>query len=387
MASFTADVEEGEITDSDGEKINEPPQQIYRTKIPQIVINSEESSDSEDDYPKLKRTHAGNEDYTVPFVNPLLAANPQPSVKKRNNIWGSVLTEQVLAQEVKSFSVGSTVLDERDVESYDYTKAREDERPALKVHVVDDSIFADDTKREDTRQRKRKHCKDNEYFGKKRLNKHRLRSLTVTANSSLLEVVEAITKGLSEPKVELFTQIVQAVGHETAIKLYQMTDQVEAAGGMMTCDGYRRRSPGGVYIQLLKSDSSVPSETIQKLFEADQLQWKKNIQERRKIKKAARRKFKKHKKKMEVDAIDQVLAPPEDSNDNSDLLDRPTTPEPKDDSSDGPWGPAEEEEDEDIAEAIAKAKAALIKRQRELTMCASQGDNPSNDAGDMEEMT
>lgn len=157
----------------------------------------------------MQRTHAGNEDYTVPFVNPLLTANPnpEPSVKRRNNIWGSVLTEQVLAQEVKSFSVCSTVLGERDVESYDYTKAKDDERPPLKVHVLDDSIFADDTKREDTRQRKRKHCKDNEYFGKKRLNKHRLRCLTVTAGSSLLEVVEAITKGLSEPKVELFSKL------------------------------------------------------------------------------------------------------------------------------------------------------------------------------------
>ena len=50
--------------------------------------------------------------------------------------------------------------------------------------------------------------------------------------------------------------------------------------------------------------------------------------------------------------------------DVSDLPERPATPEPKDDSSDG--GSEESEEEEDISVAIAKAKAALLKKQREM---------------------
>lgn len=53
--------------------------------------------------------------------------------------------------------------------------------------------------------------------------------------------------------------------------------------------------------------------------------------------------------------------------DNTDLPERPATPEPKDDSSDGQDDEDEEEnEEEDIAVAIAKAKAAILKKQREL---------------------
>lgn len=52
---------------------------------------------------------------------------------------------------------------------------------------------------------------------------------------------------------------------------------------------------------------------------------------------------------------------------NADLPERPATPEPKDDSSDGQDNvDADEEEEEDISVAIAKARAAILKKQREL---------------------
>lgn len=48
------------------------------------------------------------------------------------------------------------------------------------------------------------------------------------------------------------------IGREKAIELYIQTCNVENSGGMMTADRSRRRTPGGVYIQLLKSDPDIP---------------------------------------------------------------------------------------------------------------------------------
>ena len=71
--------------------------------------------------------------------------------------------------------------------------------------------------------------------------------------------------------------------------------------------------------------------------------------------------------------------------DASDFPERPATPEPKDDSSDGQaqedYGDEDEDEDDDISVAIAKAKAAILKKQRELAKKAISDDNKMSEDG------
>jgi phosphorylated adapter RNA export protein len=42
------------------------------------------------------------------------------------------------------------------------------------------------------------------------------------------------------------------VGRSIALSLFSRTQQIELEGGMMTKSGSRRRTPGGLYLQLLR---------------------------------------------------------------------------------------------------------------------------------------
>uniref|UniRef100_A0A2C9LGF1 Phosphorylated adapter RNA export protein n=1 Tax=Biomphalaria glabrata TaxID=6526 RepID=A0A2C9LGF1_BIOGL len=391
------DIEDGECTDSDSDGIfhQEPsPAPVnlysnkpgYRPQIPQIKINSDNSSSDDDDLSDLKRSrsfhtenHASDSNVKeVPFINPLLSNDssdfkPCNYKRRKNNVWGSVITEQVLSQDLKTFSVYKS---DRNVETYDYTKAKEDLRPTVEPMPDDvkDDIFADvevekeDTLRSEYGSRKRK----NHFYKKKTVKLNKLVKLEETAGVSIQELVSSITSNLSEPKLDLFTRIVETIGCGEALRLYNLTVDVEEEGGMFTNDGFRRRTPGGVFIQLLKSDASIPEEKVKPIFEKDELEWKQILREKRKIKKAARNRWKKQqKKKLKVERADSPGEELEalnsiDSNtecDVSDVIERPSTPEPKDDSSDE----VDEEEEEDIATAIQKAKEAIMRKQAKLS--------------------
>lgn len=46
--------------------------------------------------------------------------------------------------------------------------------------------------------------------------------------------------------------IVEIVGVEVALDLFNKTKDIESKGGMMIKNGERRRTPGGVFMQLLR---------------------------------------------------------------------------------------------------------------------------------------
>ena len=57
---------------------------------------------------------------------------------------------------------------------------------------------------------------------------------------------------LSEPKTQLMIGIVEIVGVDVALDLFNKTKDIESKGGMMIKNGERRRTPGGVFMQLLR---------------------------------------------------------------------------------------------------------------------------------------
>ena len=71
---------------------------------------------------------------------------------------------------------------------------------------------------------------------------------------------DELASKLSEPKMELMVGVVDLVGHEVAIELFNKTKDIEAKGGMMIKNGERRRTPGGVFLQLLRDMGSDESE-------------------------------------------------------------------------------------------------------------------------------
>ena len=209
----------------------------YRSRIPQILINSDVDSEdgSEEDEPSFtKRSKnrnkaschdesmdAGSRDPSQPFVNPILASesssfgvNGRPL--RKNSVWGSVLTEQVLTQDIKGFGVDmfNPAIGGRDVESYDFRKAKEDDRPeldsdTLEVDSAKEDIFGQvvdlegEVKKQERQKRKRK-AKDR--LGKRSYNKHKARDLKVTEESEPSDVVKAITDAMNEQNIELFSK-------------------------------------------------------------------------------------------------------------------------------------------------------------------------------------
>jgi PHAX RNA-binding domain len=76
--------------------------------------------------------------------------------------------------------------------------------------------------------------------------------------------VETLAAILQEPKVALLRQVLRTMGPERCAAILADTLACEASGGMLTKDGTRRRTPGGVFFQLVKAQAT-PKER-QRLF-------------------------------------------------------------------------------------------------------------------------
>src|SRR5918912_839610 len=71
--------------------------------------------------------------------------------------------------------------------------------------------------------------------------------------------VETLAAILQEPKVPLLRQVLRTLGQDRCAALLADTLACEANGGMLTKDGTRRRTPGGVFFQLVK-ERATPKE-------------------------------------------------------------------------------------------------------------------------------
>ncbi len=76
--------------------------------------------------------------------------------------------------------------------------------------------------------------------------------------------VEKLAEILQEPNVLLLRQVLRMLGPDRTTAVLTATLQCEAAGGMRTNDGTRRRTPGGTFFQLVRQEAS-PRER-QRLF-------------------------------------------------------------------------------------------------------------------------
>jgi hypothetical protein len=75
---------------------------------------------------------------------------------------------------------------------------------------------------------------------------------------------EALAGILQEPKVPLLRQVLRTVGQDRCAAILADTLTCEANGGMLTKDGTRRRTPGGVFFQFVKERAT--QQERQRLF-------------------------------------------------------------------------------------------------------------------------
>ena len=71
--------------------------------------------------------------------------------------------------------------------------------------------------------------------------------------------VDTLAQALQEPKRALLLKVLRTLGQDRCAAILADTLQCEASGGMQTRDGTRRRTPGGVFFQLVK-DRTTPQE-------------------------------------------------------------------------------------------------------------------------------
>jgi PHAX RNA-binding domain-containing protein len=70
---------------------------------------------------------------------------------------------------------------------------------------------------------------------------------------------ERLAEVLQEPNILLLTQVLRVLGTERCLDLLADTLTLEANGGMLTHTGARRRTPGGVFLQLVR-ERTTPKE-------------------------------------------------------------------------------------------------------------------------------
>jgi hypothetical protein len=76
------------------------------------------------------------------------------------------------------------------------------------------------------------------------------------ADPTVSAEAQRIAAQLEEPLLWLVQNVINVLGQERADALLQQTLDIEAAGGIFTASGDRRRTPGGVFLKLLKEQIS-----------------------------------------------------------------------------------------------------------------------------------
>jgi len=268
-------------------------------------------------------TRSPRNDVGIPGNTP---SNSPKMKRKKNNVWGTVVQDQVLEQGMQqSVALFKNVDDDDDrgVESYDFEKAQEDTRAFSHPGEVDkngDELFevsrdsndpfqklleaeglgtcedkqnGDEDEDETTREKRhhRKRTRDDVRRGnghnipaRDRLGPREFDTTkTCTEEDDEETVIDVIQNRLQEPKKHLIVKVVTVMGKCFALKMMNQTEDIEANGGMMTADNNRRRTPGGVLMQLVKTDPALTKEQKKEIFDDDRklLQLKKKEMRRR----------------------------------------------------------------------------------------------------------
>lgn len=192
------------------------------------------------------------------------------SFRKRFSVWSDVLMEQELTQSMQSqvrlrSLPGNVVKQERDVEDYLHdvpsgklrpSRADKQVRPGSKKATRKDNKWK--TKTDVVT---KKEAAGKSPAGPSKSKKRKMKKKARKCSPSI-----DIALKLREPRIDLIQKVVETLGEVMAMRLLNQTLDVEAADGLMTCNGSRRRSPGGVFFHLVKSDKNVTPTQSRAIF-------------------------------------------------------------------------------------------------------------------------
>ncbi|PIK57172.1 putative phosphorylated adapter RNA export protein [Apostichopus japonicus] len=281
----------------------------YRSQ-PAQVFDSESSDSDEEDQP-WKRQKKKKEE-TPMVVSSAARERDLPArstsgrfKRKRNNIWAEVVQEQEeeqVARDITQFDMYSSK--ERDVESYNF---KINDEGAVKHQPLGNPIVFDD--KADNKNRKvpdalgsshddawLEQGEGNQRGVKARLGStgdytgetkgvekysNSMKHVKLRSDMHKKDLAGKIAYSLQEPKREMVKTVVDELGVEKVMSVWEETWDLEQHGGMMVNNGSRRRTPGGVFFQLLKTDPDIPKEKKDIIFAMSNFQSKQEGKSRR----------------------------------------------------------------------------------------------------------
>ncbi|NXX40168.1 PHAX protein, partial [Tricholaema leucomelas] len=300
------DVEDGELSDSDSDMVGTCSPEDSQQKshdgsdsgrpfqsstscapsVPYRMTKSVDSSDesfseSDDDSCLWKRKRQKCFNFPPAKSEPFQQSHQKQTAqggKKVNNIWGMVLQEQnqdAVATELGILGMDGSIDRSRQSETYNYLLAKKlmkeaQQREAETLDKELDEYMHDDKKllpsEEENAQgflKRKRPVKDR--LGERQEMKYKGR-YEITEEDSEEKVADEIAYRLCEPKKDLIARVVKILGKRKAIELLMETAEVEQNGGLFVVNGTRRRTPGGVYLNLLKNTPSIKEEQIKEIF-------------------------------------------------------------------------------------------------------------------------
>lgn len=198
--------------------------------------------------------------------------------RNKNTIWSDSLLEDSLCSGISQFSSISNTdelihVSGRDIESYQYSASQTTQKNAkIKNHLRSPAAREGmDAKKEIPREDVKKRLGALVAFDE---NKSRSR-IHVTEIDTEENVAKEIARYLNEEKIELISRCVKVLGRKKALEILYATEDIQDNGGMLTSDGNRTRTPGGVYIQLVRKDDTILNCQRKQIFIEDAIKKKK----------------------------------------------------------------------------------------------------------------
>lgn len=195
--------------------------------------------------------------------NSVNASHNGPTSNRDNkfSIWSNILIEEELTESINSnLSVkkdGKHLFNDRDVESYDFMLAYKGKKRKKRVKNGENQTNNHHPK-----------FKKAKFKNKTSFNRFKARKQS-----------EMIASKLKEKRKDLIVKAIKFLGFDQVMSLLNQVLSIEEAGGMMTNDNKRRRTPGGVFFHLLKKCGKLTEAQLEQLFKEKQF-----IKEKKKFK-------------------------------------------------------------------------------------------------------
>ncbi|XP_002074815.3 phosphorylated adapter RNA export protein [Drosophila willistoni] len=229
----------------------------------------------------------------VPFNTAESEMQPSRTRFKKYNVWTAALQEEALSENMRGCDVTRSSSD-RNVENYDFSlRYRLNGENTLKRRLSNSSEDEESSTHPANKRGRLSTRPPGEYphrgSAKNRIGHRSRRGTSSTSGGSSdasseprhildlnelagrdsIDVAKEMATKLYEEKDELMVRIVELLGIDLSLELYRETQRIEADGGMMIKNGKRRRTPGGVFLFLLKHHDNITPDQQKSIFKED----------------------------------------------------------------------------------------------------------------------